>query len=231
MNGITDLIRISRKNCNGVVVSVCEKGILFMIGVSLICSSVLIPQAAWSLDSARREAFIASLPQGETFENDGSTYVLLPSLRAEKTDGRKSELGVNENPGSVQTDQTTEDVIERKGLFTVYRQSSSEQASIRMVKGQSGDVQVNPVVLNLETKSIGIITGKLWLKLKDMQDAQSIANSYNIALSFVNIPMETAFYDFPSDVNILTLRKRLIEDNPGILRVTLDMVDRIRLPQ
>ena len=226
MNGITDSIRISRKNCNGVVVSVCEKGILFMIGLSLICSGVLIPQAAWSFDQARREAFIASLPQGETFENDGSTYVLLPSLRAEKT-----ELGVNENPGSVQTDQTKEDVIERKGLFTVYRQSSSEQASIRTVKGQSGDVQVNPVVLNLGTKSIGIITGKLWLKLKDMQDAQSIANSYNITLSFVNIPMETAFYDFPNDVNILTLRKRLIEENPGILRVTLDMVDRIRLPQ
>jgi hypothetical protein len=100
-----------------------------------------------------------------------------------------------------------------------------------MVKGQSGYVQVNPVVLNLETKSIGIINGKLWLKLKDMQDAQSIANSYNITLSFVNIPMETAFYDFPSDVNILALRKRLIEENPGILRVTLDMVDRIRLPQ
>jgi hypothetical protein len=226
MNGITDSIRISRKNCNGVVVSVCEKGILFMIGLSLICSGVLIPQAAWSFDQARREAFIASLPQGETFENDGSTYVLLPSLRAEKT-----ELGVNENPGSVQTDQTKEDVIERKGLFTVYRQSSSEQASIRTVKGQSGDVQVNPVVLNLETKSIGIINGKLWLKLKDMQDAQSIANSYNITLSFVNIPMETAFYDFPNDVNILTLRNRLIEENPGILRVTLDMVDRIRLPQ
>ena len=132
MNGITDVIRIFGKNCSEVMVSVCEKGILFMIGLSLMCSSILIPQAAWSLDSAQRETFIASLPQGETFENDGSTYVLLPSLRAEKTDGRKSELGVNENPGSVQSDQTTEDVIERKGLFTVYRQSSSEQASIRL---------------------------------------------------------------------------------------------------
>jgi hypothetical protein len=231
MDGITDLIRISKKNCNGVVVSLCEKGILFMIGLSLICSGVLVPQAAWSFDQARREAFIASLPQGEIFENDESTYVLLPSLWTEKTDGRKAELAVNENPGSVQTDQTTEDVVERKGLFTVYRQSSSEQASIRTVKGQSGDVQAHPVVLNLKTKSIGIIAGKLWLKLKNMQDAQSIADSYNITLSFVNIPMETAFYDFPSEVNILTLRKRLIEDNPGILCVTLDMVDRIHLPQ
>jgi hypothetical protein len=230
MNGITDIIRISGKNCSGVTAPIRGKGILFMIGLLLMCSGVLIPQAAWSFDTARREAFIASLPQGETFENDGAAYVWLPTLRAEKTEDRKTELSADENPGAVRTDQTMEEVIEQKGLFTVYRQPLAEEPSLRMVKRSDRDVLVHPVVLNLQTKSLGIITGRLWLKLKDIQEAQSIANSHDITLSFVDSPMSTSFYELPGNVNILTLRNRL-ENDPRILRVTLDMVDRIRLPQ
>jgi hypothetical protein len=230
MKGITDVNRIFRNNCQGVTAPIRGKGILFMIGLSLMCSGMLIPQAAWSLDPAQREAIIVSLPHGETFENDGSTYVWLPTLRAEKAETRNAELSVNENPGSIQTDKTMEEVIEQKGLFTVYRQSLAEEPSIRTVRRPSGDILAHPVALNLETKSLGIVTGKLWLKLKDMRDAQSIADSYKINLSFVNTPMATSFYELFGDVNILTLRKRL-EDDARISRVTLDMVDRIRLPQ
>ncbi|MBI5591243.1 MAG: hypothetical protein HY881_12250 [Deltaproteobacteria bacterium] len=201
-----------------------------MIGLWLMCSGVLIPQSAWSLDPALREAFIASLPRGETFENDGSTYVWLPTLRAEKTDGRKAESSMNANAGSALTNPKMEDVIERKGLFAVYRRSLAGEASIHAVSGSSGDVQTYPVVLNLETKSLGIITGNLWLKLKDMQDARPIAEAFNMTLSFVNIAMETAFYEFPADVNILTLRKHL-EADARISLVTLDMVDRISHPR
>jgi hypothetical protein len=85
----------------------------------------------------------------------------------------------------------------------------------------------HPVVYNLKMKSIGIITGKLWLKLKDMQDVPSIADMYNIPLSFANNEMSTAFYDIPGDVNIQTLRKQL-EADTRVLRVTLDMVDVIQ---
>jgi hypothetical protein len=230
MNGITNIIRISRKNLNGIIVPVLGKGILLAIGLSLICSGILIPQSAWSLDAARREAFITSLPQGETFENDGSTYVWLPSLRAEKTDGRNVESSVNANAGAALTDPAMGDVIERKGLFTVYSQSLAAEPAIRTATGCAGEFPAHPVVLNLRTKSLGIITGNLWLKLKDMQDAQPIADAYSITLSFVNIPMETAFYEYPADVNILALRKQL-EADARISRVTLDMVERISRPR
>ena len=86
------------------------------------------------------------------------------------------------------------------------------------------------MVLNLRTKSIGIITGRLWLKLKELSDARSMADAYGMTLSFVNTPMSTAFYDVPAGVDIFVLRKDLQKD-PRVLRVTLDMVDRIRRPQ
>jgi len=213
MNSIIDLTGISGKNGNGVAIPIRMRGFLFIMGLLLMCYGVLIPQLAWCLDSAQREAFVASLPQGESFENDGSTYVWLPTLRAEKTDVRK--------------DMAVEDVIERKGLFSVYKQSQATVPSIRAENESADSVPTHPVVYNLKMKSIGIITGKLWLKLKDMQDVPFIADMYNIPLSFANNEMSTAFYDIPGDVNIQTLRKQL-EADTRVLRVTLDMVDVIQ---
>ena len=213
MNNIIYLTGISEKNGNGVAISVWMKGFLFIMGLLLMCSGVLVPQFAWCLDSAQQEAFVASLPQGESFENDGLTYVWLLTLRAEKTDIRK--------------DMALEDVIERKGLFSVYKQSQATAPSIRAENESADNVPTHPVVYNLKMKSIGIITGKLWLKLKNMQDASFIADMYSISLSFVNNEMETAFYNIPGDVNIQTLRKQLEADS-RVLRVTLDMVDIIQ---
>jgi len=213
MNSIIDLSGISGKNGNGVAIPIRMRGFLFIMGLLLMCPVVLIPQLAWCLDSAQREAFVASIPQEESFENDGSTYVWLPTLRAEKTDVRK--------------DMAVEDVIERKGLFSVYKQSQATVPSIRAENESADNIPTHPVVYNLKMKSIGIITGKLWLKLKDMQDVPSIADMYNIPLSFANNEMSTAFYDIPGDVNIQTLRKQLKADT-RVLRVTLDMVDVIQ---
>ncbi len=213
MNNTIYLTGISEKNGNGVAISVWMKGFLFIMGLLLMCSGVLVPQFAWCLDSAQQEAFVASLPQGESFDNGGSPYVWLLTLRAEKTDIRK--------------DMAVEDVIERKGLFSVYKQSQATAPSIRAENESADNVPTHPVVYNLKMKSIGIITGKLWLNLKDMQDAPSIANMYNIPLYFANNEMSTAFYDIPGDVNIQTLRKQL-EADTRVLRVTLDMVDVIK---
>ena len=213
MNNIIYQTGTSGKNGNGVAIPIRIKGFLFIMGLLLMCPGVLIPQLAWCLDSAQREAFVASLPQGESFENDGSTYVWLPTLRAEKTDVRK--------------DMAVEDVIERKGLFSVYKQSQATVPSIRAENESADSIPTHPVVYNLKMKSIGIITGKLWLKLKDMQDVPFIADMYNIPLSFANNEMSTAFYDIPGDVNIQTLRKQL-EADTRVLRVTLDMVDVIQ---
>jgi len=219
MDKKTNVTRGFRNNGNGGMIS--PRGTIIswiMMGLWLICSGVLIPGPAWSLDTAEREALIASLPKGEVFENDGSTYACLPTLRAERTGIRQTESGLN-----VTGSAAPGEVVEQKGLFTVYKAS-------RELQRTSGEVSAHPVVLNLETRSIGIITGRLWLKLKDLSDAGTMADAYGMTLSFVNDPMSTAFYDVPAGVDILTLRKEL-EADPRVLRVTLDMVDRIRQPK
>jgi len=201
---------------------------MIMICSVLACSAVWMPLSAWGLDPEQRKAFVTSLPQGEKFENDGTLYVWLPTLRAEKTDARHDKLNMASNEGST---PTPADMIERKGQFAVYSHLLLESPSILTATGSSGDrIQAYPVVLNLKTQSIGILTGHLWLKLKDMQDAQSIADSYQMTLSFVNTPMATAFYEVPENMDILKLRNQLASDS-RVVRATLDMVDKIRLPR
>jgi len=213
MNNIIDHTGKSEKNGHRANISIRPKGWAIIMGLCLICVGVFVSQPAWSLDSAQRAALVASLPQGEIFENDGFAYVWLPTLRAEKTGDRK--------------DMAAAEVVEQKGLFSVYKRSQAAAPAIRADNESALDVPTYPVVYNLEMKSIGILTGRLWLKLKDMADAPFLAEAYHLSLSWTNNEMETAFYDIPEDVDIQVLRKQLQAD-ARVVRVTLDMVDRIR---
>jgi hypothetical protein len=213
MNNIIDQTEITGKNSYCTPITILQKGLIILTGILLICAGVFVPQSVWCLDSAQRAALVASLPQGETFENDGFAYVWLPTLRAEKTGDRK--------------DMAATEVVEQKGLFSVYKRSQAAAPAIRTDNESTLDTPTYPVVYNLEMKSIGILTGRLWLKLKDMADAPTLAESYHLTLSWTNNEMETAFYDIPENVDIQELRKQLQADT-RVVRVTLDMVDRIR---
>ncbi len=213
MNNIIDRTAISGKFSQAVTLSIRMKGIYFMMGLWLICAGIFVSQPAWCLDPVQRQALVASLPQGEKFENDGFAYVWLPTLRAEKTGAGK--------------DMAATEAIEQKGLFSVFKKSQAAAPAIRADNESATDAPTYPVVYNLEMKSIGILTGRLWLKLKDMADAQPLAESYPLSLSWTNNEMETAFYDIPENVDIQELRKQLQAD-ARVMRVTLDMVDRIR---
>ncbi len=213
MNNIIDRTAISGKFSQAVTLSIRMKGIYFMMGLWLICAGIFVSQPAWCLDPVQRQALVASLPQGEKFENDGFAYVWLPTLRAEKTGAGK--------------DMAATEAIEQKGLFSVFKKSQAADPAIRADNESATDAPTYPVVYNLEMKSIGILTGRLWLKLKDMADAQPLAESYPLSLSWTNNEMETAFYDIPENVDIQELRKQLQAD-ARVMRVTLDMVDRIR---
>ncbi len=220
-------LRTWKKGYEGGVAGLCAETFCVVIALAFYVSNALIPMQVWALDSAGREALVASLPKGETFENDGSTYLFLPTIQAVRTTpesmgSKGKEAGVSDSKGI-----EIKGFIERKGLYALYRHSFSEASSIRFERGDSEDVTVSPVVLNLRTGSFTVITGKMCLKLNDLEDVKDLADAYGIALSFVNQYLTLACYEIPPDVEILVLRKDLLND-PRVLRVTLDMVDRIR---
>jgi hypothetical protein len=200
------------------------KYIRLVVVISLLGLGLLTAREAECHDPAQRAAFIASLPRGETFVNDGETYVWLPTLRAEKKGVGKNALNAGRAVGAVAAAETP---VEEKGPYGIYGPPAPASPSQRSA---AGITPPHPIALNLRTKSLAIVTGRLWLKLKNMQDTQSIADDYGLVVSFSNPAMETSFYDTPADADIKNLRKRLQED-PRIIRVTLDMMDRIRRPR
>jgi hypothetical protein len=79
-------------------------------------------------------------------------------------------------------------------------------------------------------KTLGVMTRNLWLKLADMNDSDSIAREYGLKPSYNSVPMQTAFYSAPGGIDLMQLRARL-QGDPRILRVTLEVQDRIPRPR
>lgn len=200
--------------------------ISFTVILTIIFISGLLPSMALGFDQTARKAFIDSLTRGETFDNDGQTYAWLPTLRGVKTVNTKAAI----NAAAAAIDETT---VEQKGPYTIYGPSSAplKSATAKAPSVTSAaDGSAYPIALNLRTNSLAIITGNIWLKLKNMQETKTIGDEYGLVFSFSNAAMSTSFYSVPADTDIAILRQRLQTDF-RILRVTLDMVDRIRRPQ
>ncbi len=183
---------------------------------------------SWGATTEQREALIASLPRGEAFENDGQPYIWLPTLRAVKqTSGNAarniSANAVPENGG----DEVNGEFLEEKGLFSIYKPAAASSApGMKTANGMSGNFPAHPVVFNQRTKTLGALTRTLWLKLRDMRDTDGIAGEYGMDLSFSNTAMETSFYEVPEGIDLQALRTRL-QGDPRIVRVTLEVIDRI----
>jgi hypothetical protein len=198
-----------------------KKTIIFFLALLLLSIvAAATPNEASCLDASQRKALITTLPQGNTFENDGMIYIWLPTLRGEKTASSSGSKTVT--TGSATGGGQT---VETKGGFTIYKAASGTVSR----SASSGTMSSHPVALNIRTQSFAILTGNLWLKLKDINDAQPIANDYGLTFSHVFAPMMTAFYAAPAGTDLEALRKKLLDDG-RIKRVTLDMVDRIRRP-
>ncbi|MDQ5986378.1 MAG: hypothetical protein CSYNP_02101 [Syntrophus sp. SKADARSKE-3] len=191
----------------------------FLALLSLSVTHIMIADKALCYDAAQRKAFIATLPQGSTFENDGMTYVWLPTLRGEKKSASSGKTAESATGGR----QT----IEQKGGFTIYKPAAS--GTMASQAASRNTATAHRIALNVQTQSLAVVTGKLWLKLKDINDARPIADEYGLTFSHIFAPMMTAFYQAPDGADLEALRKKLLADD-RIKRVTLDMVDRIRQP-
>jgi len=200
-----------------------RKDVFIAIVLSIVLLNAFAPPTAYCLDQSARDALIASLPRGDAFENNGLTYVWLPTLRGERT---AAVDAVSSSAQASAASAAARPVVEQKGFFTIYKTTSAPNKLFLSSAGASS----YPVALNEQTRSLAVITGNIWLKLKNLADAEVIAGEYGLTLSFSNKPMTTAFYRMAAGTDVQQMRKRLQTDS-RIIRVTLDMVDRIRRPR
>lgn len=202
--------------------------LLATIALLWLSAGIAAPSGGWAGEAGQRETIIRSLPRGETFSNDGQPYVQLPTLRAGKEKGgdvRADQVRQGESAGS------SGEVLAERGRFTIYRPAAATAAAVPPDAALAPTTPPSyPVVLNERTGALGVVTRRLWSKLKVMTDTDAIGREYGLEFSFANAAMRTSFYGVPGGVDIWALRTRLQSD-PRVERVTLEIIDRVHRPQ
>lgn len=202
--------------------------LLLMIAALWSCAGLVVPAVGCAGGAGQHQALIRALPRGETFRNDGQPYVLLPTLRAGKEKGGDVQAG-QVRPGDPVV--SSREALTERGLFTIYRPAETPSAAMTPDTSVSAEVlPAYPVVLNERTGALGVVTRRLWLKLRDMRDTDPIAREYGLDNSFSNAAMRTSFYEVPGGADIWALRARLRSD-PRVERVTLEVIDRVLRPR
>ncbi|MFI5399858.1 MAG: hypothetical protein ACHQZQ_02240 [SAR324 cluster bacterium] len=115
----------------------------------------------------------ASMAQGDSFTSShGVTFVVLPELRA-----------VERPPAGALTQQ----VVERKGAFQIYRQAAlgSQSKRLAVATESMGEQSLTTyaVVLNRRTGGLGIVLGRIVVTLADIAQSDAVAAAYGLTVA------------------------------------------------
>ena len=152
------------------------------------------PQKTGKAAVTEHTAILETMQRGKDIRGDRESYQHLPELRAV------------ERTGSDETPQQTvqrfgaggSQVVETKGRLVLFRVPQGKPA---LLEG-SGDSALYPVVLNMRTKNLGVLTGMQVVKPKNMADAAAIASSYGLETVKEFPQLRTVFYRAKTTIDI-----------------------------
>ncbi len=195
-----------------------------ILQISIITLSILIsPFITSGMDNSSRTEIINSLEKGEEIKNGHDKYIFIPGLKA-----LNSEISTsNSKSNLLRSESSGDEILGKKGRFSIYRSNSSGINSRKASKQHIGKNSERPVVQNRRTGRLAVVTGNIIVKLKDIGTAQNIAKTYNLELSFTNKFMKTAFFS-SLDLSNLPALKNNLENDSRVIRVNLEIVDKIR---
>jgi len=170
-----------------------------------------------------REAAIASLGRGAEFASDGNRYQLLLGVRALRIKKQSDTSQVLQTLGA-----TPSDVIEsRTGLMFVRRAlvAGRSTASAETVNSQV----LQPVAINRDTGTLGLMTGTIMVHLKNLADAPALASTHGLTLTRSYDHLGMAFFTVTRGSDVLTAAARLTTD-PRVTRADPEVLEALRQP-
>src|SRR5215472_8756742 len=144
--------------------------------VLVISAPALAQKQPRSADEALagRAAMLQSLQrEREITGAGGRVYRHLPEVRA--VEGKDAAQGA---------------VIETKGKLVLFRGAATGSTAL----GRDGNSVVYPTVVNVQTGTLGVLTGALVVKPRDLSDADAIASSHALDRGRVFAHLQTVFY-------------------------------------
>lgn len=161
--------------------------------------------------ATKRAAMIQSLQRGKAIVIGNEHYRHLPEV-----------LAVERAGGAVPGGP----IIETKGGLVLYRAATTSAALVQ----RAGGAPIYPTVLNTRTGALGVLTGTLIVKPRNMSDADAIASSYKLTKSKVYPQLQTVFYKAGAGVDIADVSAALQAD-PRVETAYPEIIERIRVPK
>lgn len=166
---------------------------------------------------AQSSSTLAGQPRGASLTSNGEQYQLLPGVRA------TTSLAA-ERPQQTLARVGGTAVVETKGNFVIYS-ASAQGASI----AQAGIAITYPAVLNSRTGGVGILSGAVNVKLKNMGNAASVAADHGLELIHAFSHLQLASYRVKAGQDVVAAAAALAAD-ARVASAEIEVLEHMNVP-
>jgi hypothetical protein len=170
---------------------------------------------------ADRAAMLKTLERGKSVKGSSGQYRHLPQLAAVALQGD------SETPEQAvaRIGESGAEIVETKGKLVLFRSARTRTAS---VEGE-GKVKTLPAVVSARSGALGVLTGVVIVKPRDMADADAIASSHGLEKAKAYPQLQTVFYRAKAGTDIADVSAALQADT----RVEIaypEIIEHVRKP-
>jgi uncharacterized protein len=194
------------------------------LGLLLIAPAALAQKYGESakMGVTERAAMVRTLERGKPMKGSHEQYQHLTQVFAVAlaNSSETPELAI------ARTGDSGAQLVETKGRLVLYRSAQSNPASLR----RAGGVSLFPTVVNARTGTLGVITGNLIVKPKNMADADAIATSHGLDKTKAYPQLQTVFYKAKPGIDLADVSAALQAD-PRIESAYPEIIEHVRVPK
>jgi hypothetical protein len=190
---------------------------VFVFATSLAAAQEVPKPAA----TAERAAMLASLPRGKQLVIRGAAYQQLIGVTAIERTGRATPEDAVASVGA-----SPVDIVENKGKLVIFRAARKSTIAV----DQRSGIVFYPTVLNPRNGVIGVLTGALVVKPKDIADADAIAAGHGLVKLKAYPQLGTVFYKVKAGADIADVSAS-VQADPRVESAYPEIVEHVRVPR
>lgn len=197
---------------------------IIALGLLLIASSSFAQNSRYQTrtDPAERTAMLATLERGKQMKGSRDSYEHLPQVFA------VGLVNASETPEQAvaRAGESGAQILETKGRLVLFRSAQSSPAVLR----RAGGASVFPTAANVRTGALGVLTGNLVVKPKNMADADAIASSHGLDKTKAYPQLQTVFYRAKTGVDLADV-SAAVQADPRVESAYPEIVEHVRVPK
>jgi hypothetical protein len=199
------------------------------IRIAALCLLLIAPAAlaqkygqSAKTGATERAAMVKTLERGKPMKGSREQYQHLTQVFAVVL------ANSSETPEQAiaRTGDSGAQLVETKGRLVLYRSAQTRPASV----GRAGGASVYPTAVNTRTGTLGVLTGTLVVKPKNMADADAIASTHGLDKTKAYPQLQTVFYRAKAGVDLADVSAALQAD-PRVESAYPEIIEHVRVPK